>query len=177
MSDKTVVLEIDKPHFTVRLYENMLRIDLKESVKNEIEEAILVARKAGAKQIALLKCTSSYPAPPEEMNLRAIPHLAEAFGVPVGLSDHTLGIAVPVVAVSMGACIVEKHFTLSRKASGPDSSFSLEPQEFAAMVQEIRISLSGRQEGAVATTHYKGPIENDRKGRKFKRSVDLGVKL
>jgi pseudaminic acid synthase len=80
----------------------------------EIEEAVQAARRAGATQIALLKCTSAYPAPPEEMNLRTIPHLAEAFGVPVGLSDHTLGIAVPVAAVALGACIVEKHFTLSR---------------------------------------------------------------
>jgi pseudaminic acid synthase len=79
----------------------------------EIEEAVQVARRAGATQIALLKCTSAYPALPEEMNLRTIPHLAEAFGVPVGLSDHTLGIAVPVAAVALGACIVEKHFTLS----------------------------------------------------------------
>ena len=97
----------------------------------EIEEAVQAARGAGAKQIALLKCTSAYPAPAEEMNLRTIPHLAEAFDVPVGLSDHTLGIEVPVAAVSLGACIIEKHFTLSRSKPGPDSAFSLEPQEFA----------------------------------------------
>ena len=104
----------------------------------EIEEAVGAARGAGASQIALLKCTSAYPAPPEEMNLRSIPHLAEASGVPVGLSDHTLGIAVPVAAVALGACIIEKHFTLSRSTSGPDSTFSLEPQEFKAMVEAIR---------------------------------------
>jgi len=91
---------------------------------DEIEEAVQAARKAGATQIALLKCTSAYPAPPEEMNLRTIPHLTEAFHVPVGLSDHTLGIAVPVAAVALGACIVEKHFTLSRDIPGPDSAFS-----------------------------------------------------
>src|SRR5690606_18603285 len=87
----------------------------------EIDEAVRAAREAGAQQIALLKCTSAYPAPPEEMNLRTIPHLAAAFDLPVGLSDHTLGIAVPVAAVALGACIVEKHFTLSRGVPGPDS--------------------------------------------------------
>ena len=106
----------------------------------EIENAVQAARDAGAAQIALLKCTSAYPAPPEEMNLRAIPHLADAFGLPVGLSDHTLGIAVPVAAVALGACIVEKHFTLSRDEPGPDSAFSLEPREFEAMVEAIRVA-------------------------------------
>lgn len=105
---------------------------------NEIDEAVRAAREAGAQQIALLKCTSAYPAPPEEMNLRTIPHLAAAFDLPVGLSDHTLGIAAPVAAVALGACIVEKHFTLSRSVPGPDSAFSLEPHEFRAMVQAIR---------------------------------------
>ena len=98
----------------------------------EIEEAVQAARGAGAKQIALLKCTSAYPAPAEEMNLRTIPHLAEAFNVPVGLSDHTLGIEVPVAAVCMGACIIEKHFTLSRTNRArtvpfPLSRMSLQP--------------------------------------------------
>jgi len=104
----------------------------------EIGEAVQAARGAGATQIALLKCTSAYPAPPEEMNLRTIPHLTEVFGVPVGLSDHTLGITVPVAAVALGACIIEKHFTLSRSISSADSVFSLEPQEFKAMVDAIR---------------------------------------
>ncbi|MEI6155192.1 MAG: pseudaminic acid synthase, partial [Deltaproteobacteria bacterium] len=80
----------------------------------EIDEAVTAAREAGCKELALLKCTSAYPADPAEMNLRTIPHMAEAFDVPVGLSDHTTGIAVPITAVALGACIVEKHFTLSR---------------------------------------------------------------
>src|SRR6266403_2969790 len=80
----------------------------------EIEEAVATARGAGAKQIALLKCTSAYPAPAEEMNLRTIPELGRRFDVPVGLSDHTMDVAVPVVAVSLGACLIEKHLTLSR---------------------------------------------------------------
>jgi pseudaminic acid synthase len=105
---------------------------------DEIEIAFHAAQDAGATQIALLKCTSAYPAPPEEMNLRTIPHLAQALGVPTGLSDHTLGITVPVAAVALGACIVEKHFTLSRDMTGPDSTFSLEPHEFRSMVEAIR---------------------------------------
>lgn len=104
----------------------------------EIKTAVHAARSTGAVQIALLKCTSAYPAPPEEMNLRTIPHLAQTFGVPTGLSDHTLGTVVPVAAVSVGACIVEKHFTLNREIPGPDSAFSLEPDEFKEMVEAIR---------------------------------------
>jgi pseudaminic acid synthase len=106
----------------------------------EIEEAMQTARQAGATQIALLKCTSAYPAPPDEMNLRSIPELASRFGVPVGLSDHTSGISVPVAAVALGACIIEKHITLSRTLKGPDSAFSLEPQEFKAMVDAVRVA-------------------------------------
>lgn len=104
----------------------------------EIDEAVQTTRTAGATDLALLKCTSAYPAPAEEMNLRTIPHMAEAFQVPVGLSDHTLGITVPVTAVALGACIIEKHFTLSRAVPGPDSAFSLEPEEFRAMVTAVR---------------------------------------
>jgi N-acetylneuraminate synthase len=131
----------------------------------EIEEAVRAARNAGATQIALLKCTSAYPSPPEEMNLRTIPHLAESFGVPVGLSDHTLGIAVPVAAVALGACIVEKHFTLSRDIPGPDSAFSLEPHEFKAMVEAIRTA-----EKALGKVHY-GVSEREAESRVFRRSL------
>jgi len=106
---------------------------------SEIDEAVEASKKLGGSQLALLKCTSAYPATPEEMNLRTIPHMAEAFQLPVGLSDHTLGIAVPIAAVSLGACIIEKHLTLSRSISGPDSAFSIEPQEFKEMVNAIRI--------------------------------------
>ena len=132
---------------------------------DEIEEAVQAARKAGATQIALLKCTSAYPAPPEEMNLRAIPHLTEAFHVPVGLSDHTLGIAVPVAAVALGACIVEKHFTLSRDIPGPDSAFSLEPHEFKTMVEAIRTA-----EKALGEVRYEVG-EQEAKSRVFRRSL------
>ena len=131
----------------------------------ETDEAVRMAREAGATQIALLKCTSAYPAPPEEMNLRAIPHLAQAFDVPVGLSDHTLGIAVPVAAVALGACIVEKHFTLSRDVPGPDSAFSLEPQEFREMVEAVRVA-----EQAVGTVRY-DVTEREQASRVFRRSL------
>jgi len=104
----------------------------------EIEEAVEVLRSHGAAQLILLKCTSAYPAQPSEMNLRVIPHLADSFGVPIGLSDHTLGSSVAVAAVALGACVVEKHFTLRRADGGPDSAFSMEPEEFARMVQDIR---------------------------------------
>ncbi|MCK4598760.1 pseudaminic acid synthase [Candidatus Bipolaricaulota bacterium] len=131
----------------------------------EIEEAVRTAQEAGANQIALLKCTSAYPAPPEEMNLHTIPHLAQAFNVPVGLSDHTLGIAVPVAAVALGACIVEKHFTLSRAAPGPDSAFSLEPHEFKAMVEAIRVA-----EKALGEVRYELG-EREAASRAFRRSL------
>jgi N-acetylneuraminate synthase len=104
----------------------------------EIGEGLRAAQAAGAGPCALLKCTSAYPAPPEEMHLRAIPAMAERFGVPVGLSDHTTGIVAPVAAVALGACLIEKHLTRSRSAGGPDAGFSLEPDEFAAMVAAIR---------------------------------------
>jgi pseudaminic acid synthase len=104
----------------------------------EIDEAIRAARESGCTQIALLKCTSSYPALPETMNLRTIPLLLDMFGVPVGVSDHTLGVTVPIAAVSLGACIVEKHFTISRSVATADSVFSLEPNEYKLMVEAIR---------------------------------------
>jgi N-acetylneuraminate synthase len=131
----------------------------------EIDEAVQVARQAGATELALLKCTSAYPALPEEMNLRTIPHLAEAFGVPVGLSDHTLGIAVPAAAAAFGACIIEKHFALSRNIPGPDSSFSLEPDEFRAMVQAVRTA-----EQAVGQVNY-DITPKEASSRIFRRSL------
>lgn len=131
----------------------------------EVDEAVSAIREAGGKQLALLKCTSAYPAPPDEMNLRTIPHLAEAFGVPAGLSDHTLGIAVPVAAVALGACIIEKHLTLSRDISGPDSAFSLEPHEFKEMVNAIRTA-----EKAIGQVSYQ-ITESEKGSRVFRRSL------
>ena len=131
----------------------------------EIDEAVQAAREAGCKELALLKCTSAYPAPPEEINLKTIPHLAEAFNVVVGLSDHTLGIAVPVAAVALGAKIIEKHFTLSRSVPGPDSAFSLEPHEFKAMVEAVRTV-----EKALGEVNYK-VTEKETASRVFRRSL------
>jgi pseudaminic acid synthase len=131
----------------------------------EIDEAVQAARVAGATQIALLKCTSAYPASPDDMNLRTIPELARKFDVPVGLSDHTMGIAVPVAAVALGACIIEKHLTLSRALPGPDSAFSLEPREFKAMVDAVRIT-----ERALGTVHF-GATPLEVNSRVFRRSL------
>jgi pseudaminic acid synthase len=131
----------------------------------EIEEALAAARNAGAKQLALLKCTSSYPAPAEEMNLRTIPELARRFDVPVGLSDHTKGIAVPVAAVTLGACIIEKHLTLSRSLGGPDAEFSLEPQEFREMVEAVRMTQT-----ALGSVHF-GTTPGEESSLRFRRSL------
>ena len=131
----------------------------------EIEEVVAVARAGGAPGLALLKCVSAYPAPPDEMHLATIPHMAHAFGVPVGLSDHTLGIGVPVAAAALGARIIEKHLTLSRSEPGPDSAFSLEPAEFKAMVEAVR-----QAERAVGEVRYATTAE-ERKSRVFRRSL------
>ena len=131
----------------------------------EINEAVQSAHNAGNTQVALLKCTSAYPASSEEMNLRAIPYLAEAFSMPVGLSDHTLGMAVPVAAVALGACIIEKHLTLSRDIPGPDSAFSSEPEEFKAMVTAVR-----NTEKALGDERYETG-KQETKSRVFRRSL------
>lgn len=131
----------------------------------EIDDAVRAIRAEGNRQIALLKCNSAYPAPPEEMNLRTIPNLSAAFGVPVGLSDHTLGIEVPIASVALGACIIEKHFTLSRAEPGPDSAFSLEPEEFKAMVTAVR-----HIERALGGVAY-GVTSAEQKSLVFRRSL------
>lgn len=104
----------------------------------EIDEAVHVLCAGGAGGIVLLKCTSAYPAMPEDANLLTIPHMAQTFDCPVGLSDHSMGSAVAVAAVAIGARVIEKHLTLSRSEGGPDGAFSMEPQEFRQMVTDIR---------------------------------------
>jgi len=104
----------------------------------EIERAVRTVRESGDPSLCLLKCSSAYPAVPDDMNLRTIPHLAQTFAVPVGLSDHTLGSAAAVAAVVLGACAIEKHFCLSRSIPNPDAAFSLEPEEFRRMRDDIR---------------------------------------
>jgi sialic acid synthase SpsE len=104
----------------------------------EITEAVEAAHRAGAGGVILLHCTSAYPAPASDMNLRTLSHLAQQHPVVVGLSDHTLGVTVSVAAVALGACFIEKHFTLSRAEGGVDSDFSLEPHELERLVKESR---------------------------------------
>lgn len=131
----------------------------------DIYESVQVLRAAGCTQLVLLKTTSTYPATPENTNLRTIPVLAEAMGVPVGLSDHTMGIGAAVAAVALGACLIEKHFTLRRADGGVDSAFSLEPEELAALVTESErafLALGGVQMGVQAA---------EEKSVKYKRSV------
>lgn len=131
----------------------------------EIDEAVATLRDAGCVELALLKCTSAYPAPPDGMNLSVIPDMARRYGVPVGLSDHTLGVTAAVTAVALGACILEKHFTLSRAVPGPDSAFSLEPAEFKGMVAAVREveKMLGRVSYEVA--------ECEKSSRVFRRSL------
>jgi pseudaminic acid synthase len=131
----------------------------------EISDAVDAARSGGATEIALLKCNSGYPAPPGEMNLATIPALAREFDVPVGLSDHTMDIEVPIAAVALGACILEKHFTSSRSVPGPDSKFSLEPAEFKRTVDAIRVA-----EQAVGMASF-GPTEREQSSKIFRKSL------
>lgn len=104
----------------------------------EIGEAVAVAKEAGCQQLILLKCTAEYPASAKNAHLRTLPHLADSFNTLVGLSDHTLGIGVAIASVALGACLIEKHLTFSRQEKGVDSAFSMEPQEFKALVEESK---------------------------------------
>lgn len=135
------------------------------ATRQEIKEAVGAARKGGASAIALLKCVSSYPAKVEEMNLKTIPHMGNLYGCPVGLSDHSMSSEAPIVAVSLGAKIVEKHLTLSRKQKTPDSFFSIEPGELRELVKNIRTA-----EKALGRVHY-GLTEGEKKSKIFRRSL------
>jgi pseudaminic acid synthase len=135
------------------------------ATEDEVDEAVVAARGAGAEAIALLKCTSSYPAPPESVNLRTISWMSERWGLPVGFSDHTLGYAVPAAAVALGASIVEKHITRSHDDQTPDAAFSLDEADFAAMVQAIRTV-----ERAMGEPNL-GPTPEETESRRFRRSL------
>ncbi len=135
------------------------------AVKEEIEEAIQTLKSNGCDNFALLKCTAAYPADPEEANLSTIPLMQDDFQCPIGLSDHTLGPAVPITATILGACIIEKHFTLSREDGGPDASFSLEPAEFKQMVDDIH-----HAKASLGRAIYQ-PTEKEKVGLKFRRSL------
>lgn len=131
----------------------------------ELDETVRTAREAGCEDLILLKCTSSYPASPENTNLQTIPHLRDLFNVQVGLSDHTLGIGAAVASVALGATFIEKHFTLSREDGGVDSAFSMEPHEMKQLVEETE-----RAWQALGNIRY-GPTEAEQKSLVFRRSL------
>jgi len=131
----------------------------------EIMEAAAACHRMHNRKVALLKCTSAYPAPPEEMNLVTIPDMAARFGVTAGLSDHTMGTETACAAVALGAKIIEKHFTLSRADKGPDSAFSMEPAEFKKLADTVRIT-----EKAIGRVTYT-PGARSAANKAFKRSL------
>jgi pseudaminic acid synthase len=131
----------------------------------ELDETVRVAREAGCKDLVLLKCTSTYPATPEDSNILTIPHMRELFDCQVGLSDHTMGIGVAVASVALGATVIEKHFTLSRADGGVDSAFSMEPEEMKALVIETE-----RAWQSLGKVTY-GPTEREKSSMKFRRSI------
>lgn len=132
---------------------------------DEIQDAVDICRSAGNHDIVLLKCTSAYPAPLEDANLKTIPNLAETFGVISGFSDHTLGSTAPIVAVTVGAKVIEKHFILDKSIGGADADFSLDTEEFAQMVKAIRDTekLLGKVDYSMS--------EKKKKSRQFSRSL------
>lgn len=132
---------------------------------DEIEEAVSAAREGGCEEIILLKCTSTYPAEPEDTNLRTIPDMRERFGCQVGISDHTLGVGVSLASVALGASVIERHFTLSRADGGVDAAFSLEPAELAELVDQSRAVWQ-----ALGQISY-GPTSAEEGSLKFRRSI------
>ncbi|SFM06534.1 N-acetylneuraminate synthase [Gracilibacillus orientalis] len=131
----------------------------------EIDESVTAAKEEGCREIILLKCTSTYPATPENSHIKTIPHMHDLFQCPIGLSDHTLGSGVAVASVAMGASVIEKHFTLSRQDGGVDSQFSLEPAEFHLLVQETKKAWQ-----AMGQVHY-GPTKAEDQSKKYRRSI------
>ncbi|WP_025678742.1 pseudaminic acid synthase [Paenibacillus massiliensis] len=137
----------------------------------ELDETVRAAREAGCQHLILLKCTSTYPATPENTNITTIPHMEQLFGCSVGISDHTMGIGVSVAAVALGAAVIEKHFTLRRADGGVDSAFSLEPEELAALVQE-----SERAWQALGRVTY-GATDREKASIKHRRSLYISKDL
>jgi N-acetylneuraminate synthase len=186
--DETAVdflVSLDVPAFKIASFENTdlplikkvagtgkpMIISTGMATAAEIDEAVTTARQAGCHDIVLLKCTSTYPASPENTNLRTIPNLGATFGCEVGLSDHTMGVGAAVAAVALGATVIEKHFTLRRADGGVDASFSLEPEEFASLRVETErawLSLGRVTYGGTAAEH---------KSRAFRRSLYISRDL
>jgi N-acetylneuraminate synthase len=143
----------------------------------DIEEAVQAARDAGACELVLLHCTAAYPAPPEEANLSTIAALAKRFGVVAGLSDHTLGTTVAAMAVGLGACFIEKHFTLSRAEGGVDSAFSLEPQELAELVRTARIAQASTGQPTYGPTASEASVLRNRRSLYVVKPIAKGEVL
>ena len=171
--------DLDVPAFKIASFENNhlplitkaaatgkpLIISTGMATLGELEQAVSAARDGGCQNLILLKCTSTYPATPENTNISTIPHLKKLFGVEVGLSDHTMGVGVAVASVALGASIIEKHFTLSRADGGVDSAFSLEPLELKNLVVE-----SNRAWQSLGSVAY-GPTESEQNSLIFRRSI------
>ena len=170
---------LDMPAFKIASFENNhplliekaastgkpLIISTGMATLGELDQAVTTARKAGCEQLILLKCTSTYPATPENTNISTIPHLKQLFETEVGLSDHTMGTGVAVASVALGATVIEKHFTLSRADGGVDSSFSLEPQELQLLVLETQ-----RAWQSLGSVKY-GPTKAEQNSLIFRRSI------
>jgi pseudaminic acid synthase len=186
--DETAVdflLELDVPAFKIASFENNhlpliekaastgkpLIISTGMGSLGELDDAVRTARKAGCSELILLKCTSTYPASPENTNLRTIPHMRELFGCQVGLSDHTMGIGASVAAVVLGASVLEKHFTLARADGGVDSAFSMEPAELCLLVNETRLAWQ-----ALGRIRY-GSTDSELASLKFRRSIYVAADI
>lgn len=137
----------------------------------ELDETVRAARQAGCRDLILLKCTSTYPATPENTNILTVPHLRQLFDCEVGLSDHSMGVGVSVAAVALGATVIEKHFTLRRADGGVDSSFSLEPEEMRQLVVETE-----RAWQALGKISY-GPTASEQKFMQFRRSLYVALDM
>ncbi len=137
----------------------------------ELDETVREARKHGCKQLVLLKCTSTYPATPENTNILTLPHMEQLFGCPVGMSDHTMGVGVSVASIALGATVIEKHFTLRRADGGVDSAFSMEPEEMKSLVVETE-----RAWQALGQVRY-GATEREQASLKHRRSLYISQDL
>ncbi len=186
--DETAVdflVDLDVPAFKIASFENNhlplirkaastgkpLIISTGMATITELDEAVRTARNAGCRDLVLLKCTSTYPATPQNSNILTIPHMSALFDCQVGLSDHTMGVGVAVAAVAHGATVVEKHFTLRRADGGVDSAFSLQPEEMGSLVTETE-----RAWQALGTVTY-GPTEAERKSLVFRRSIYVASEI
>lgn len=171
--------ELNVPCYKIASFENTDHILLKKVAATgkpvimstgvasvaDVQESLEVLKRNGCNDIVLLKCTSTYPASPENTNILTIPHMCELYDCPIGLSDHTMGIGAAVASVALGACVIEKHFTLRRADGGVDSAFSLEPEEIAALVTE-----SERAYLSLGTVNY-ALSEKEQRNLQFKRSL------